>query len=337
MGTRDSCGTDQKNRGNSIVRIPLQKRQRRYRLIKSPQPTRWLPLGDKKVRRAAVSGGTSEREVRVGGYRWRYLQAGEGPAVVLLHGLLGYSYSWRFNISALARSFTVYAPDVVGMGFSDRPERMDYHLRACAERVSEWIDQLELGSLNLVGTSHGGGMACMVAAAAVERGRPCIERLVLVDAINPWSRGGRKRIACLSTMAGAAAFRWAFPYTRRYHGFFLRRMYGDPARVTQATLNGYAAGLAQPRTADYGLGVVRTWKKDVPQLRQTYESLHSIPTQLIWGARDPAVPLSSAYELQKALPGSELVVLPGIGHLPYEEAPEEFNRILLEFLSRPVS
>lgn len=296
-----------------------------------------MPLGEKKVQRAAVSGGTSEREARVDGYRWRYLQAGEGPALVLLHGLLGYSFSWRFNISALARSFTVYAPDVIGMGFSDRPQQMDCCLRACAERVSNWIDHLGLESLNLVGTSHGGGIACMVAAAAVERSRPRIERLALVDAINPWSRGGRKRVAVLSTLAGATAFRWSFPYTRRYHGFFLRRMYANPAKVTQATLNGYAAGLAQPYTAEYGLGVVRTWSKDLPQLRQAYPRLHSIPTQLIWGERDPAVPLASARELQKALPGSELVVFPGIGHLPYEEDPEEFNRVLLEFLSRPVS
>jgi pimeloyl-ACP methyl ester carboxylesterase len=267
----------------------------------------------------------------------RYLQAGDGPPVVLLHGLLGYSFSWRFNIPALARSHTVYAPDVIGMGFSDRPEGLDYSLQACAERVLNWIDQLRFESLSLVGTSHGGGIASMVAASAVERGRPRIDRLVLVDPINPWSRGGSIRIAVFSKRLGAAAFRAAFPYVRRYHGFFLRKMYGDPAKVTPATLNGYAAGLAQPHTHDYGLGVVRSWSKDVRQLVGAYDRLHGIPTQLIWGDRDPAVPLPSAYELQKALPGSELVVLPGIGHLPYEEAPEEFNRILLEFLARPVS
>lgn len=293
-----------------------------------------MPLGEKKLSSVA-SAGVSEREVRAGGYRVRYLQAGQGPALVLLHGLLGYSFSWRFNIPELAGAHTVYAPDMVGMGFSDRPGCLDFSLRACANRVLDWIDELGLESLNLLGTSHGGGVACMVAAAAVERGHPRITRLVLVDAINPWSRGGRKRVAVLSTALGAALFRLAFPYSRRHHGFFLRRMYGDPSKVTQATLNGYAAGLAQPRTADYGLGVVSTWRRDLQVLKDTYEKLRGIPTQLIWGDRDPAVPVKSARALQQALPGSELVVMPGIGHLPYEEAPDEFNRTLLAFLRRP--
>ena len=289
------------------------------------------------MRPAPASDGVVEREARVDGYRLRYLQAGQGPAVVLIHGLLGYSFSWRFNLTALAQSHTVYAPDLIGMGFSDRPEHMDWSLRACADRVTRWIDQLGVASVNLVGTSHGGGIACIVAYTAKQRGTPAIERLVLVDAINPWSRGARKRLAVLSRPVGAAAFRALFPYVRRYHGFFLRRMYGDPAKVTDATLRGYAAGLAEPHTHDYGLGVVRSWRRDLQQLPGIYAGLRGIPTLLVWGERDPAVPLPSAYELQKALPGSELAVLPRIGHLPYEEAPEEFNRILLEFLARPVS
>lgn len=294
-----------------------------------------MPPGEKKLNKVTVAGGVAERETRVSGYRMRYLQAGEGPALVLLHGLLGYSFSWRFNIPELCRTHTVYAPDVIGMGFSERPVGLDCSLQACSERVLEWIGQLGLDSLNLLGTSHGGGIACMLAAAARERRRPHIERLVLVDAINPWSRGGRKRIALLSNRFGAAIFRTAFPYTRRHHSFFLRLMYGDPTKITQATLNGYAAGLAQPHTADYGLGVVRTWRRDMLQLGDVYPKLHGIPTQLIWGERDSAVPLKSAYKLQQALPGSNLTVMPRIGHLPYEEAPDEFNRILLEFLHQP--
>jgi pimeloyl-ACP methyl ester carboxylesterase len=293
-----------------------------------------LPLGTKNLTPNALPGAILEREIQAGGYRWRYQKAGEGPALVLLHGLLGYSFSWRFNIPELARTHTVYAPDVIGMGFSERPNGLDCTLRACSERVLDWIRQLKLRSIQLVGTSHGGGMACMAAAAAQEKGEPRIERLVLVDPINPWSRGGSKRIAVFSRRLGAAAFRCLYPYIRRHHGHFLRRMYGDPSKVTQATLNGYAAGLAQPRTPDYALGIVRTWRSDIEQLREAYPRLSGIPTQLIWGERDPAVPLESAYELQKALPGSELVVLPGIGHLPYEESPEEFNRAVLEFLSR---
>ena len=297
-----------------------------------------MPLLEKNAALAAGAGAITntitECEARVAGYRMRYLRAGTGPAVVLVHGLLGYSFSWRFNIPALAERFTVYAPDLIGMGFSDRPARLDCSLDASAERVSEWIEQLGIRSLNLVGTSHGGGIACAVTAKARASGRFHIERLVLVDAVNPWSRGGRKRLTVLSNPLGAALFRLSFRRMRRYHGYFLRRMYGDPARVTRGTLNGYAAGLAQPHTAEYGLAVVRCWQRSMEQLRELYPRLQGIPTQLIWGGRDSAVTPDSAYRLQRALPGAELVMMPGIGHLPYEEAPEEFNRVLLDFLGR---
>lgn len=279
----------------------------------------------------------SEREARIGGYRVRYLKAGSGAPLVLIHGLMGYSFSWRFNIPALARQFTVYAPDMLGMGFSDRPARIDYRLSACSERMLEFADQLGLDSFNLLGTSHGGGVAALMAGMALERCRPSIEKLILVDAVNPWSRPGRKRIAVLSNPLGAFAFRKAFPHLHRTQRFFLRRMYGNPEQVTQATINGYAAGIAQPRSAEYGLGVVRTFHADVRALKEIYPRLREIPTLLIWGDRDLAVSPQSAHELHRAIPGSQLVMLPGIGHMPYEECPEEFNRVVLEFLARPVS
>jgi pimeloyl-ACP methyl ester carboxylesterase len=298
----------------------------------------WLPLVEKNVKTATPSkaghDAISDCEARVGGYRVRYLRAGSGPPLVLIHGLMGYSFSWRFNITALAEHFTVYAPDMLGIGFSERPENVDYHLRSCAERMLDFLDQLGLTSLNLLGTSHGGGVACVMTALAVDRGTPRIEKLVLVSSINPWSRHGRKRLALLSNPLGAFLFRAGFPYFRGTHGFFLRRMYAKPELVTAATLNGYAAGLAQPRTADYGLGIVRSWRADLRELGKMYPRLRGIPTQLIWGDHDLAVAPESAYELQRALPGSELVMMEGVGHMPYEECPEEFNRILLEFLGR---
>lgn len=278
-----------------------------------------------------------EHDARVDGYRVRYLRAGTGPPLVLVHGLMGYSFSWRFNIPALARHFTVYALDLLGMGFSERPEGVDHGLRASSRRILDFVEQIGVDSLHLLGTSHGGGVACAMAGVAVERGRPKIEKLILVDAINPWSRIGRKRVALLSNALGAFAFRHAFPYLRHTHGFFVRRMYGNPSLVTKAALQGYAAGLAQPRSADYGIGVVRSWHKDLRWLKELYPRLRGIPTLLLWGERDLAVSPESARELQRALPGSELTVLPGIGHMPYEECPEQFNRIVLDFLLRPVS
>ena len=76
-----------------------------------------------------------ERFATVDGARMRYLQAGSGPPLILLHGMMGYSFSWRLNIPVLARHRTVYAVDLIGTGFSDRPAQLDCRLRSVAERV----------------------------------------------------------------------------------------------------------------------------------------------------------------------------------------------------------
>src|SRR5579863_2956333 len=114
------------------------------------------------------------------GCRMRYLRAGSGPPLILLHGLLGYSFSWRFTIPALAPYATVYAPDLLGAGFSDRAFTLDHSMRAIARRVVRFAEKLNLASLDLLGTSHGGGVAMMAAEEFLAPGSNVrLNRLVL--------------------------------------------------------------------------------------------------------------------------------------------------------------
>src|SRR5262249_46686566 len=133
-----------------------------------------------------------EMFLEIDGARMRYLQAGSGHPVEFIHGLLGYSFSWRFTLPAVAPFATAYAIDMLGAGFSDRPPDLDCSLRASAGRVLEFIRTLGLTSFDLVGTSHGGGVAMMVAARCTELTQPRLRRLVLVAPINPWSDHGRR-------------------------------------------------------------------------------------------------------------------------------------------------
>src|SRR5262249_9768647 len=128
----------------------------------------------------------NERWVTVEGARMRYLHAGSGDALVLLHGLFGYSFSWRFNMPVLAEHAEVYAPDMLGIGFSDRPPGLNCSLQASAERFLHFLDAAKIASCDLVATSHGGAIAM---AAALQPGR--FRRLVLVAPVNPWSAHGR--------------------------------------------------------------------------------------------------------------------------------------------------
>src|SRR5205807_6184036 len=146
----------------------------------------------------------------------------------------------------------------------------------------------------------------------------------LVAPVNPWSPAGNKRTRVLSTVPGGWLFRSTFLRLGPLNNWVLESLFADPSRIPPGTFEGYAEPLKIPGSADYLLGVVRCWHRDVPALAPYYEKI-SAPTLLVWGDKDAAVLPSSAAQLQRALRGSRMVTMPNVGHLPYEEAPEEFN------------
>jgi len=261
--------------------------------------------------------------------RMRYLSAGSGPALLLVHGLLGYSFSWRFTIPALAQHATVYAIDLPGTGFSDRRPGLDYSLKASAERVLRFMDRTGLESCDLLGTSHGGAVSMTAAALAPDR----IRRLILVDPVNPWSAHGRRLTAFLSNPLIAPLFVHLTPYMRNLQEHYHRRMFGDPRRIPPDSIEGYRKPMRTPGSYEYALAVTRTWNRDLGELELALPRIANIPTLLIWGSLDTAVDPASAAQLQQRFNNCRLVMFEGVGHLPYEEVPDEFNRTLIEYLS----
>jgi pimeloyl-ACP methyl ester carboxylesterase len=275
--------------------------------------------------------GVNERWVTVAGRRMRYLTCGSGPPLVLLHGLLGYSFSWRFNFAALGESATVYAPDNLGAGFSDRDLQLDCSLPGTALRVLEFMDALGLRSADLLGTSYGGALAVFAAARdQAERGAR-IRRLLLVDAVNPWSARGRLLVPLLAGPLGAA-LPWVVRTFASTHAYWLARQYGDPRRIAPGTLAGYTAPLELPGTIQHARRILGSWRADLGAYEAQLAPLRRLPALLLWGALDSAVHPASAPELARRLERARLVVLPGVGHLPYEESPDEFNRVVMAFL-----
>jgi pimeloyl-ACP methyl ester carboxylesterase len=264
------------------------------------------------------------------GYRMRYLCAGSGPPLLLLHGLLGYSFSWRFALPVLAEKATVYAVDMPGAGFSDRPPNPICTFRAHAERLLRFLDGAGVESCDLLGTSHGGAVAMMAAALAPER----VRSLTLVAPVNPWSDHGRQLAPFLSSAPVSWLLLQLEPGLGIIHDALLRRLYGDPQRIRPGTLAGYSAPFRIPGTLKYGLGVVKTWNRDLADLRQAMSRITNIPTLLLWGSRDTAVSPDSAERLRQEFKHCRLEIFDGVGHLLYEEAPERFNSSVIGFLSR---
>ncbi|HVI10822.1 MAG TPA: alpha/beta hydrolase [Candidatus Binatia bacterium] len=267
------------------------------------------------------------------GGKMRYLRAGSGRPLILLHGLLGYSFSWRFTMPALAPYATVYALDMLGAGFSDRPRDIDHSVRGTARRVVRFIENLSISDFDLLGTSRGGAVAMMAADECLARG-PRIENLILVAPVNPFSAHGKLIAPFFGSSFGSALFRRFIPQMDFLYPYWHARMYGDRGRIPPGTLEGYKAPLAKPGLFDHALSIVQTWTKDLRELQQALPRLAGVRTLLLWGEKDTAVYPSSARQLAKYFPNSETVMLPGVGHLPYEECPEDFNRVLIDFLAR---
>ena len=268
------------------------------------------------------------------GARMRYLRAGSGRALILLHGLLGYSFSWRYTMPALAPYAAVYAPDMMGAGFSDCPTGIDHSMRGTAKRLLRFIAGLGISSFDLLGTSHGGAVA-MMAAGECLRGNTGLQlrRLVLVAPVNPYSAHGRRLAPFFGSDFGAGLFRLSIARMNFLYPYWHARMYGERKRIPPGTLEGYLAPLAKPGLFEHALSIVRTWSKDLRELETTLPKLASMPTLFMWGGKDTAVYASSAEPLARVFRNSKSIIFPGIGHLPYEECPEEFNQALIEFLT----
>lgn len=264
----------------------------------------------------------------IDGQPLHYLRAGSGPALLLLHGLLGGSFCWRLNLESLSRQHTILAIDLPGLGACDAPRHLDCSMETQAQRVLSLMDQLKLEDVDVIGSSWGGAIAMFIAAQSRR-----VRSLVLAAPVNPWSNFGMGRIRFLKGRFGGALLRMAWPLSRPLHRIAVERMYGDPRRVPAGTLEGYSLLAMQPGKVHSVLNTLRRWEDDVNALSNAIPRI-TVPSLLIWGTRDRAVDLRSAEQLRRALPASELRLIEGAGHLPFEETPDEFNRLVLDFVSR---
>ncbi len=263
----------------------------------------------------------------------RYLKAGAGRPLILVHGLMGYSFSWRFTMPALAEHATVYAIDNLGAGLSPAVEGMDCSVRATAERLLQFADALGLSEFDLLGTSHGGAVAMIAAAIDAERDRHRIRRLILVAPVNPWSPHGKRLAPFLVTPLGALFFRNTIERWRVLDYLWLRRLFSTGDKIPPDSLAGYRIPVFQNHGFRHASNILKTWLADLADLESALPKIRDYPTLLMWGTKDRAVHFGSAERLRENFRDARLVAFEGAGHLPYEECPEEFSRVLIDFLA----
>jgi pimeloyl-ACP methyl ester carboxylesterase len=270
----------------------------------------------------------TEEFVRVQKARMRCLITGDGPPLLLLHGLLGTADAWGPATHRLAATSTVYAPDALGIGGSDRVPKLDVSLKSTANRLIELMDAMGFGQDDIVGTSHGGSVALMLASLHPER----VRSLVLHAPANPFSDIADPLIRFYRTALGRWFASRVPTVPASVQSLALGRMYGDATRVRSGSLERYIASLRVPGTVSYILSILDRWELDMAALEAALPSLRKVPTLLLWGDRDRAVSLRSGERLAQYFDHAALIVIPGAGHLPHEEVPVAFAGAINSFL-----
>jgi pimeloyl-ACP methyl ester carboxylesterase len=269
--------------------------------------------------------GLEARVETVEGLRIRYVMAGKGPAVVLLHGFASSIYTWKDVLPGLARTRTVVALDFPGFGESDQPADLGFSV--LPKVVRGLMDTLGVGSATVVGNSLGGAVATVLAAESPER----VGALVLIDAagfnLNASDRPLILRLAASPT--GAALFE-RLPIRGRMLRLGLRQVFYDPDLVTAERFNEYLAPLLRPGAPASAVSLL-TSRTLTPTLVAELATRVKAPTLVLWGREDAWIPVEQADRFVAAIPGARKIVFEACGHLPQEERPADVLRWLQEF------
>jgi pimeloyl-ACP methyl ester carboxylesterase len=270
-------------------------------------------------------------EMELHGHRVGYRRGGEGPVLLLLHGIANSSATWEGVAPSLCEHFTLIAPDMLGHGGSATP-RGDYSLGAHAAGARDVLTALGIDRATVVGHSLGGGVAMQFAYQFPER----CERLVLVS-----SGGLGREVHLLLRAAALPGADWVLPALTsaglvgvgRRVGGLLRRVRLTPGEDVQVLANGFAS-LDNGGSRQAFLHTVRAVIEPSGQRVSAQDRLalaELLPTLIVWGENDSIIPVEHGAAAHEAVPGSRFEVFPDAGHMPHDADPERFASLLIEF------
>jgi pimeloyl-ACP methyl ester carboxylesterase len=256
-------------------------------------------------------------------------ELGAGSPIVLLHGLGGSGYTWRYMVQALARNHRVIAIDLRGFGRSDKPFDQHYAAVDQAAYVRSFLERRGLAGVTLVGHSFGGAVALALTMDLNRTHPERVGKLVLMDTpaypqpLSPTIKLLRKPVLPLLALT-------LIPPSVMTH-----LLINDDAAFAHLTANDLSMYAAPLSDAGAAHALVTTAHRIVPSnlnsLIRRYPSI-SQPTLLVWCRKDTVVPVTTGVLLARALPHATLRLIDGCGHTPPEESPGQATRQILKFL-----
>jgi pimeloyl-ACP methyl ester carboxylesterase len=273
-------------------------------------------------------------EVSLHGHRVNFNIAGQGPAVVLIHGVAGRAGQWDQVVQLLAENHTVIAPDLMGHGDSAKP-RGDYSLGAHACGIRDLLVALNIERASVVGHSLGGGIAMQFAYQFPER----CERLVLVasgglgEEVHPLLRA--------ATLPGSEFVLPLLAHPRLIEAVaVIPRALGRVGLRTRVDLEEMARGYQSLSNAEARSAFIHTLRSVIDARGQRIDARDRLylssrmPSMIIWGARDRIIPVAHGRSAHKAMPGSRLELFNESGHFPHLDEPLRFSRIVQGYFAR---
>jgi pimeloyl-ACP methyl ester carboxylesterase len=272
-------------------------------------------------------------EVRLHGHRVRFNIAGQGPPLVLIHGVAGRAAQWDQTMIQLADHHTVIAPDLLGHGESAKP-RGDYSLGAFASGVRDLLIGLDIERATVVGHSLGGGIAMQFAYQFPER----CHRLVLV------SSGGLGQdvhpVLRAATLPGSEIVLPLLAHEKLLQLVaIVPRLLGKVGFRTGPDLTEMAHGYGSLSNAEARAAFIHTVRAVIDPMGQRVDAsdrlylASKMPTLIMWGCRDRIIPVDHAEPAHEGMPGSRLELFDDAGHFPHLDDPIRFARILARFMA----
>ncbi len=274
-----------------------------------------------------------EETVQIHGKPVSFHRGGSGPAIVLVHGITSSARTWSAVAPLLERDHTVIAPDLAGHGHSAKP-RGDYSLGAHASGIRDLLAVLGIPRATVVGHSLGGGIVMQFAYQFPER----VQRLVLVDS------GGLGNDVSLvlraATLPGAEyVMPVLFGRIPLAVGSGVNRLLRTVGIGRSAGARGLREGLTSLGDPEGRRAFLHTARAVIDPAGQRVDARdrlylsEGIPSLLVWGDRDPIIPVAHGREAHRLMPGSRLAEFPGAGHFPHADDPERFAALLADFMA----